>query len=59
MDWYIKYNTRCTDELRLPKCHRYKNCLKLISTEKKKKKENPRKTLNDDKFNILVNFGTQ
>ena len=37
MDWYIKYNMRRTDELRLLKCLRYQNCLKLISKKKPKR----------------------
>ena len=40
MDWYIKYNMRCADELRLAKYLTYKNCLKLISKKKQKKNKN-------------------
>ena len=48
MDWYIKYNMRCADEVRLPKC--------LIEINFQKKKPNQKKPLNGDKLNISVNF---
>ena len=58
--WIGTYNTRCADELRLPKCLRYQKCLKSISKKRRKQQQQQQqqqqKTLNGDKLNISVNI---